>query len=130
MLLYTTWHTSLTGWVERLTLRGGRVLRRAPPLLSGISGGGGGGDDGNGEASPTLPQYPTHYVAVGLARTPSVEQCAKVLGASIGELQVLAQSSGGRRYRPVVFATQRWLEESLFQGRLLDVHADPAWKLL
>lgn len=102
------------GWVQRITLLGGRVLPELPEA---------GSDDVNRESQG----HPLMVISIGIPKPLNAAGCAAILGAStLGEVKrKLTQRESTTE---VYFVTREWVEESISRGKVLDAD-DPRWKL-
>lgn len=152
LVVHARYHAALAGTIERLVRRGGRVRVARAGLLQQWSAGARAGEEGNvPESSKDLGSI-THLVSLGLPRSPSSEECAKLLGlnlpapatsgtaaegtslqaqvnALLGRDSISRAGAGAGGKSPLKFVTGEWLAECQRRGRLVDEREHVSWRL-
>ncbi|PWN18323.1 hypothetical protein BCV69DRAFT_285292 [Microstroma glucosiphilum] len=157
LVVHARYHAALAGTIERLVRRGGRVRvaragmlqERAAARAEAGEGGGEQVSESDREGNKDLGSV-THLVSLGLPRSPSSEECAKLLGLALpsagaestsasasASLQaqvnaLLGRDSTGRsggNKAPLRFVTGEWLAECQRRGRLVDEREHVNWRL-
>ncbi|CAO1616155.1 unnamed protein product [Parajaminaea phylloscopi] len=116
------WNTrDYAGWVQRLTLQGGRVLPEMPMPSA---------DSADPKEAPP-PSRTLFVVSVGIPKPLDAAGCAAVLGVERLEAvreRLVHRDQGQAVYDEVHFVTRLWAEESISLGKAQDA-ASPKWQL-